>query len=104
MPRTRRSVRIQGHDYSESGEYFVTICTFQMRCLFGEIKNGQIRLNPFGQIVEGVRRQLAFRYLEEADLRTSKIAYMLGYSEPSAFNHAFRRWTGVSPSRFTSAE
>ena len=52
MLRTRRSVRIQGHDYSESGEYFVTICTFQMRCLFGGIKNGQIRLNPFGQVVE----------------------------------------------------
>ena len=52
MPRTRGTVRIQGHDYSESGEYFVTMCTFQMRCLFGEIKNGQIRLNPFGQVVE----------------------------------------------------
>ena len=52
MPRTRGTVRIQGHDYSESGEYFVTICTYQMRCLFGEIKNGQTRLNPFGQVVE----------------------------------------------------
>jgi len=52
MPRTRGTVRIQGHDYSESGEYCVTMCTFQMRCLFGEIKNGQIRLNPFGQVVE----------------------------------------------------
>ncbi len=52
MLRTRRTVRIQGHDYSDSGEYFVTICTFQMRCLFGEIKKGQIRLNPFGQMVE----------------------------------------------------
>ena len=30
----------------------MTICTFQMRCLFGEIKNGRIQLHPFGQMVE----------------------------------------------------
>ncbi len=57
----------------------------------------------FGQILDGVRHQLALRYLGEPDARTSQIAYLLGYSEPSAFNHAFRRWTGVSPSEFVSA-
>ena len=56
----------------------------------------------FGQILEEVRRQLAARYLEEPNVRASQIAYLLGYSEPSAFNHAFRRWTGVSPSKFAS--
>ena len=57
----------------------------------------------FGQILDGIRHQLALRYLEEADARASQIAYLLGYSEPSAFNHAFRRWTGVSPSEFVGA-
>ncbi len=56
----------------------------------------------FGQILDGVRRQLAVRYLEEPNVRASQIAFLLGYSEPSAFNHAFRRWTGVSPSKFVS--
>ncbi len=56
----------------------------------------------FGQILEEVRHQLAIRYLEEPNVRASQIAYLLGYSEPSAFNHAFRRWTGVSPSKFVS--
>ena len=57
----------------------------------------------FAQILEEVRHQLAVRYLEEPNVRASQIAYLLGYSEPSAFNHAFRRWTGVSPSEFVSA-
>ena len=33
-------------------------------------------------------------------LRLSDIAYMLGYADLSAFNHAFNRWTGTSPSDF----
>lgn len=57
----------------------------------------------FGRILDGVRHQLALRYLSEPNARTSQIAFLLGYSEPSAFNHAFRRWTGVSPSDFTSS-
>jgi AraC-like DNA-binding protein len=57
----------------------------------------------FGQILDGIRHQLALRYLGEPNARTSQIAYLLGYSEPSAFNHAFRRWTGVSPSEFAAA-
>ena len=56
----------------------------------------------FAQILEEVRHQLAVRYLEEPDVRASEVSYLLGYSEPSAFNHAFRRWTGVSPSKFRS--
>ena len=54
----------------------------------------------FRQIIEEVRRELAKRYIAEPDARPSQIARLLGYSEPSAFTHAFRRWTGQSPSRF----
>lgn len=39
------------------------------------------------------------RFAKEEDGATA-IEYLLGYSEPSAFNHAFRRWTGVSPSEY----
>ena len=48
----RRSIRLQGYDYSQAGEYFVTLCTHKMRCLFGEVKNGKMHLNRMGQIVE----------------------------------------------------
>jgi AraC-like DNA-binding protein len=54
----------------------------------------------FGQIVDDVRRQLAKRYLREPAMRPSQIAYLLGYSEPSAFTRAFRRWTGQSPTQY----
>ena len=48
----RRSIRIPGYDYSQEGWCYVTICVQNMIPLFGEIKNGQIRLNAFGKIVE----------------------------------------------------
>jgi REP element-mobilizing transposase RayT len=47
----RRSIRLRGHDYSQPGAYFVTICTNGGKCLFGEILNGNMRLNDAGQIV-----------------------------------------------------
>jgi AraC-like DNA-binding protein len=40
---------------------------------------------------------LAKHYLAEQDLSISRIAWLLGYTEVSAFSHAFRRWTGRTP-------
>jgi REP element-mobilizing transposase RayT len=47
----RRSIRLKDYDYSECGAYFITICTHRRECLFGEIVNGEMRLNEFGEIV-----------------------------------------------------
>ena len=47
----RRSIRLQGYDYSRSGAYFVTLCAHERQCLFGEIVDGEMRLNDFGRIV-----------------------------------------------------
>ncbi|NEQ47293.1 MAG: hypothetical protein F6K00_28640 [Leptolyngbya sp. SIOISBB] len=47
----RRSIRLKGYDYSSAGAYFVTLCTFQRQCLFGQITDGTMQLNEFGQIV-----------------------------------------------------
>jgi REP element-mobilizing transposase RayT len=49
--RHRRSIRLRGYDYTQAGAYFVTICTQDRACLFGEIIDGQMRLNAPGQIV-----------------------------------------------------
>jgi AraC-like DNA-binding protein len=51
----------------------------------------------FGGIVDDLRRDLANRYLRDGDLSISRIAWLLGYQEVSAFTHAFRRWSGVTP-------
>ena len=46
------SVRLPGHDYSQPGAYFITICTHNRQCLFGEIVDGEIMLNKFGELVK----------------------------------------------------
>ncbi|HTY26042.1 MAG TPA: transposase [Desulfomonilaceae bacterium] len=48
----RRSIRLQGHDYSLNGAYFVTICAWNRECLFGEIATCEMRLNDLGLMVE----------------------------------------------------
>src|SRR6516165_12651378 len=51
----------------------------------------------FGQILDELRHDLALRYLRDPNLSLSQIAFLLGYSELSAFSHAFRRWTRTTP-------
>ncbi len=48
--RQRKSPRLQGYDYSQSGAYFVTICTHKRSYLFGEIRGNDIHTNPNGDI------------------------------------------------------
>ncbi len=54
----------------------------------------------FAEIVDETRRALAHDYLREPGLAMYEIALLLGYSEPSAFFRAFRRWTGRTPLEF----
>ena len=51
----------------------------------------------FDQLLEDLRRDLALRYLHDPKVAIAQIAYLLGYSEPSAFHRAFKRWTGKTP-------
>ncbi len=54
----------------------------------------------FKELVEETRRELAIAYLRQPHLPLTEIAFLLGYSELSAFSRAFHRWTGVSPRLF----
>ena len=49
------------------------------------------------KIVTEARHGLALRYLAQDDLGASEIAYLLGFSDPTAFHRAFRRWQGCTP-------
>jgi REP element-mobilizing transposase RayT len=51
--RNRRSIRLKGYDYTQPGAYFVTVCTQDRACLFGEVVDDQMRLNEFGEMVRG---------------------------------------------------
>ena len=50
----------------------------------------------FNAVREQVRRELTQRYLAD-NLSISEISFLLGFSEPSAFFRAFKRWTGMTP-------
>ena len=54
----------------------------------------------YRDLVENIRHQLASNYLTASELSTQDIAFLLGYSELSSFNRAFKRWTGQSPAEF----
>lgn len=54
--------RAQWWDYSNAGAYFVTICTSEMECYFGEVINGEITLSLIGEIVK-------FEWLKTFEMR-----------------------------------
>ena len=58
----RRSIRLKGYDYSRAGAYFVTICTQDRRCLFGEITAKIMRLNDPGRMIQTVWYELPQHY------------------------------------------
>jgi AraC-like DNA-binding protein len=51
----------------------------------------------FSDVLEGLRSDLALRYLTDDGLTISQVAWLVGYQEISAFTHAFKRWTGMTP-------
>jgi len=51
-PAERKHLRLKGHDYSQAGAYFLTIGTHRMKCLFGQIVDGEMNLNDTGCAVE----------------------------------------------------
>ncbi len=54
----------------------------------------------FLQLLDDTRHQLALGYVEQKRLSITEIAFMLGFSDVSNFNRAFRRWTGRAPSEY----
>jgi hypothetical protein len=76
---------------------------FRSRALVGEVAR-TLRMSEredlnFTDILRHMRYELAVRYLHDRKLRVSKIAWLLGFKDVSAFSHAFKRWTGKTPSQ-----
>lgn len=72
------------------------------------VRSMQRKLFPlntsFQALLEEVRCDLAHSYLKRPDLGIGDIAYLLGYSQPSAFVRSFKRWTGSTPTQVRSAK
>ncbi|MHB1192113.1 MAG: AraC family transcriptional regulator [Longimicrobiales bacterium] len=54
----------------------------------------------FREEVDSVSARLAVDYLVDPKVSIAEVAFLLGFSEPSSFNRAFRRWTGESPGQW----
>ncbi len=65
----RRSIRLRGYDYSQAGAYFVTICTRNHESIFGQIMEGEMILNEYGQVMTEcwiwLAKQFAYLDLDE---------------------------------------
>ena len=57
----------------------------------------------FGELLDETRRELSPCYLRDASLAVYEVAFLLGYSEPSTFFRAFKRWTGETPQSWRGA-
>jgi AraC-like DNA-binding protein len=51
----------------------------------------------YQQVLDEVRSELALQLIRDSDLRLNEVADYLGFNDQSAFQHAFRRWQGLSP-------
>lgn len=58
MPRRKRSLRLDGYDYSQSGAYYVTLDAANKVHLFGEVVDEEMHLNRYGEIVERIWRAI----------------------------------------------
>lgn len=61
----RKNLRAEFHDYS-GGDYFVTICTLDKKCLFGKIIDGEMKFSKLGKFADDALRALAehYKYVE----------------------------------------
>jgi AraC-like DNA-binding protein len=57
----------------------------------------------FNEVLDDERRALAQRFLGDSRMGIAEVGFLLGFSDPSAFHRAFRRWTGQTPGDFRRA-
>jgi AraC-like DNA-binding protein len=61
------------------------------------------RGKTYRDVLEETRRELAEQYIQDPTVSINEITFLLGFSEPSSFTRAFRRWRGTSPTAYRDA-
>jgi len=55
---------------------------------------------PYAQLLDGIRKRIALQFLDGRRGTAIGAAFVVGFSEPSAFHRAFKRWTGTTPQKY----
>lgn len=72
-------------------------CHMSRQTLYRRLKKEGL---GFHELVEQVRKDKALRYVSSDHYALGEIAFLLGFSELSAFSRAFKRWTGMAPAQY----
>ena len=106
----RRSIRLLHFDYSQTGAYFVTICTRDRMCLFGDIMDGEMRLNDFGRLAHEVWERIPAHFaMVETDAwivmpnHVHGVIFIAGPDAGGLPNAGTATGEGVAPPRLTRA-
>ncbi len=70
---------------------------FSRQTLFRRLKEEG---TTFTEVLDGLRQRVAGSYLQGQSASVNETAYLVGFSDPSSFSRAFKRWTGHSPDEF----
>ena len=80
------SIRLKNWDYGSNGLHFITICTHEMICFFGDIKNGEMILNDAGKIAQDfflqIPKQFYFIELDEFVIMPNHVHGILNINKP----------------------
>ena len=60
--KRRKSIRLKNFNYSNAGAYFVTICSQDMACLFGDVLDGEMVLNHPGEMISRIWSEIPENY------------------------------------------
>jgi REP element-mobilizing transposase RayT len=58
----RRSIRLKEYDYAQHGAYFITLCTHQRQCTFGQVVEGEMQLNAIGLWIQACWQKLPLHF------------------------------------------
>lgn len=90
--RQRKTIRLKEYDYSQPGEYFVTICTKNHECIFGSIVNGKMDLNEMGRVVDKCWKEISEHFpnveLDEYVIMPNHIHGILMLNDSVGTRHA----------------
>lgn len=86
--------------YSDARRFGVLSAVAERLCLSERTlrRRLQAKGTSFQALLDQALHDRALEYLDRTDMPIGQIAELLGYSEPSSFRQAFRRWTGRTPS------